>query len=417
MDSDLGRLFWSVDGDPFFDDPSYFTETSKVDVLQIDEGGSSNPASFLLSLCIPSRNVHYDDSAKPWRYEFWYGAVLKSSAKPQAMSQSKRVLGWSFMHVWAATDLTTDTTTILIAQLGTEAKRRLLNGSSDVYTQLLSHPMLVHLFILQSVAENHRRVSSDLSRSLSRQASLAPSRCACCSEECDNSTNFCSQEHFEDQETSGYTRLSKQYLLQCRQMTSFVIDNDLVQDVVLRVIEENKWVYNHWPRPETGSAEAMWKRSCETVDEGLRCQLANLKISGRYARLVEDRARIGIDECRAAINQHDAENNLKLAEESTKLTNASTKDSRSLAKLQYLAMITLPLSLASSIFGMGFFSTTSSPSGEAQLLVSSSWWYYPALALPLTAFTVLSWYSIMAWDTFRERIRRPSSKPALDDKL
>lgn len=79
-------------------------------------------------------------------------------------------------------------------------------------------------------------------------------------------------------------------------MTSLVIDNDLVQDVVLRVIEENKWVCKNWPRPEKDSAEAMWKRSCETVDEKLRWQLANLKISGRYARFVEDRARIGIDE-------------------------------------------------------------------------------------------------------------------------
>lgn len=52
MDSDLGRLFWSVDGDPFFEDPSYFTETSKVDVLEIYEGASSNPAKFLLDLCM-----------------------------------------------------------------------------------------------------------------------------------------------------------------------------------------------------------------------------------------------------------------------------------------------------------------------------------------------------------------------------
>lgn len=122
--------------------------------------------------------------------EFWYGAVLKSSAKPQAMSPSKRVLGWSFMHVWAATNLTNDTTTILIARLGTEAKDSLLNGSSGDYTQLLSHPMLVHLSILQSVSENHRGVSPDLSRSLSRQASFVPSICASCSEEFVNSTKF-----------------------------------------------------------------------------------------------------------------------------------------------------------------------------------------------------------------------------------
>ncbi|KAL8970468.1 MAG: hypothetical protein Q9197_003794 [Variospora fuerteventurae] len=213
-----------------------------------------------------------------------------------------------------------------------------------------------------------------------------------------------------------YTRLSERYLLKCRQLTSFVIDNELVQDVVRRLIEENTWVSNFWPRLDTDNAEAMWKRSSGTVDEGLRCQLANLKISNRFARLCEDRARIGIDECRAAINQHDAENNLKVAVESTKLTNASTKDSRSLAKLQYIAMITLPLSLASSIFGMGFFSTTTSPSGELQFLVSPRWWWYLALALPLTALTVISLYSIVAWDTFRERIRRPPHKPTLDNK-
>ncbi|KAI4288791.1 MAG: hypothetical protein L6R35_001944 [Caloplaca aegaea] len=96
-----------------------------------------------------------------------------------------------------------------------------------------------------------------------------------------------------------YTRLSERYLLKCRQLTSFVIDNELVQDVVRRLIEENTWVSNFWPRLETDNAEAMWKRSSGTVDEGLRCQLANLKISNRFARLCEDRARIGIDEVRS----------------------------------------------------------------------------------------------------------------------
>ncbi|KAL9021560.1 MAG: hypothetical protein Q9185_001208 [Variospora sp. 1 TL-2023] len=89
-----------------------------------------------------------------------------------------------------------------------------------------------------------------------------------------------------------YTRLSERYLLKCRQLTSFVIDNELVQDVVRRLIEENTWVSNFWPRLETDNAQAMWKRSSGTVDEGLRCQLANLKISNRFARLCEDRARI-----------------------------------------------------------------------------------------------------------------------------
>ncbi|KAL8713498.1 MAG: hypothetical protein Q9220_002360 [cf. Caloplaca sp. 1 TL-2023] len=204
-----------------------------------------------------------------------------------------------------------------------------------------------------------------------------------------------------------YGKLAERYLLICRRVTSFNIDNDLVQMVVERVIEENGWITSHWPqRKKIPSHDAvLWDQSCEAIDQALRSQLADLRVSRRYARLTEDRARIGIDECRAAIAQHDAESNLKLAAESKILADATTSDSRSLTKLQYLAMLALPLSLSSSIFGMGFFNTGPDSSGRPQLLVSSQWWWYLVLALPMTAFTVLSLYGIVAWDALRDRNR------------
>ncbi|KAL9606708.1 MAG: hypothetical protein Q9179_000148 [Wetmoreana sp. 5 TL-2023] len=209
----------------------------------------------------------------------------------------------------------------------------------------------------------------------------------------------------------------------------YTIDNDLVQGVTERVIEENRWVSTHWPgRPQIGNEALLWRQECDAIDEVLQNHLANLKTWGRYARLAEGRARIGVDEvsfsllflgyrartaklmlywtkCRAAIAQHDAESNLKLAEETKFLTQNSKADSRSLTRLQYLAMISLPLSLSSSIFGMGFFSTSTGPSGEPRLLVSPRWWYYLALAVPMTALTVVALYFMVAWEALRERSR------------
>lgn len=48
-------------------------------------------------------------------------------------------------------------------------------------------------------------------------------------------------------------------------------------------------------------------------------------------------------------------------------------------------MIFLPGSLISSIFGMGFFSTSSDPEGRGAVFAASSkWWLYFAVAIPLT---------------------------------
>lgn len=104
------------------------------------------------------------------------------------------------------------------------------------------------------------------------------------------------QEASESRMTSEYTKSSERFLLICRQLTSFIIDSDLVQGVIQRVIEENIWIGNHWPQPKAAEEAALWRRHSASIDQELHRQLANLKIYGRYARVGEDRARIGIDE-------------------------------------------------------------------------------------------------------------------------
>lgn len=47
-------------------------------------------------------------------------------------------------------------------------------------------------------------------------------------------------------------------------------------------------------------------------------------------------------------------------------------------------MIFLPASLVSSIFGMGFFNTSPRPDGSAEFTISKNWWWYLAIAIPVT---------------------------------
>lgn len=69
--------------------------------------------------------------------------------------------------------------------------------------------------------------------------------------------------------------------------------------------------------------------------------------------------------------------NLQIASESSSIALASHQDNGSLRFIQILTMIFLPGSLISSIFGMGFFSTSSGTEGNgAVFTVSGKWWLY-----------------------------------------
>jgi len=81
--------------------------------------------------------------------------------------------------------------------------------------------------------------------------------------------------------------------------------------------------------------------------------------------------------------------NLRMATESTQIARASHQDSRALRVIQILSIIFLPASLVSSIFGMGFFSTSQGDDGQALFMISNSWWLYVAISVPLTVLCLV----------------------------
>lgn len=95
-----------------------------------------------------------------------------------------------------------------------------------------------------------------------------------------------------------------------------------------------------------------------------------------------------------------------MASESTQIARASHQDSRALRYIQILSMLFLPASLVSSIFGMGFFSTSQDTHGEAIFTISHNWWLYLAISVPLTILCLLSmgWYNAV----FKSKAKRPS---------
>lgn len=78
-----------------------------------------------------------------------------------------------------------------------------------------------------------------------------------------------------------------------------------------------------------------------------------------------------------------------MARESTQIARASHQDSRALRVIQILSMLFLPASLVSSIFGMGFFSTSQGADGQAIFTISGSWWLYIAISIPLTVLSLI----------------------------
>lgn len=98
--------------------------------------------------------------------------------------------------------------------------------------------------------------------------------------------------------------------------------------------------------------------------------------------------------------------NLRMARESTQIARASHQDSRALRYIQILSMLFLPASLVSSIFGMGFFSTSQDTHGKAIFTISHNWWLYLAISVPLTILCLLSmgWYNAV----FKSKRKRPS---------
>ena len=97
-----------------------------------------------------------------------------------------------------------------------------------------------------------------------------------------------------------------------------------------------------------------------------------------------------------------------MATESTQIARASHQDSQALRGIQILSMFFLPASLVSSIFGMGFFSTSRGANGHAIFTISSSWWLYLAISVPLTVLCLMFMGGYNASLKLKARRKTPS---------
>ena len=99
-----------------------------------------------------------------------------------------------------------------------------------------------------------------------------------------------------------------------------------------------------------------------------------------------------------------------MATESTQIARASHQDSQALRIIQILSMLFLPASLVSSIFGMGFFSTSQGTDGQATLLISKNWWLYVAISVPLTVLCLgfMGGWNMLAYRKWGIRRARPA---------
>ena len=101
-----------------------------------------------------------------------------------------------------------------------------------------------------------------------------------------------------------------------------------------------------------------------------------------------------------------------MATESTQIARASHQDSRALRVIQILSMLFLPASLVSSIFGMGFFSTSQGTDGQAVFTISKSWWLYLAISLPLTVLCLMfmGFHNVSSKSTKRRKVPLDTEK-------
>ena len=96
--------------------------------------------------------------------------------------------------------------------------------------------------------------------------------------------------------TDTFAERSQNLLFMCRQFSAFLLDSDLAQSLVERIVKENEWVSRHLPIQATQGEVKGWQHDSESADERLHELLDGFKARSRYAQMYEQRAKIGIDE-------------------------------------------------------------------------------------------------------------------------
>ncbi|KAI1335996.1 hypothetical protein F5Y15DRAFT_427552 [Xylariaceae sp. FL0016] len=326
-------------------------------------------------------------SRDEFRYQIWYTAVLRSDGDSfqtqfksanQTLEFTRQYAYWQRFLMWAdyrhqnhGTGPAGGTTTYMIWRCPRKAKQAFLStfiGESGL--RLLDHPMAVHAFFTEKIVLHTHDFLAYFSNPLYQWENRAS----------------------ELRTPDDYTERSRAFLALARQIHQISTDYDILAASIEYLRVQATWLGAALRDQSTidGSTNSI-QHDFEDTFENLEKEV---KLIGVYTKLYLERSKIGVDECFAMTNQRDSELNIQIAQ-------ASHQDNRSLRIIQVLTVIFLPGSLISSIFGMGFFSTSLLDNGTAVFTVSRHIWVYFVLSVPLTAVIM----AVMLYYQWRDKTK------------
>lgn len=94
----------------------------------------------------------------------------------------------------------------------------------------------------------------------------------------------------------------------------------------------------------------------------------------------------------------------KLSERMHALTEKGTQDAAAIKVLTILTLIYLPATVVSNFFSTSFVNLQTSPGMSNHVVVSSDWWIFVAASVPLTLFTLYTWW---VWTRIKAYNRYP----------
>ncbi|KAI7474653.1 hypothetical protein KC357_g5150 [Hortaea werneckii] len=143
----------------------------------------------------------------------------------------------------------------------------------------------------------------------------------------------------------------------------------------------------------------------EEIQQVITCHRMLLQCEHGRSQALENRLRNQIDLAFHIRTQHDS----MVASQIAELARA---DSVSMKGISILGLVFLPGTFVSALFGMNFFDLAQNHQGQYVLAVSSNFWLYWAVTVPLTLGTVLLW---QLW--YRRAIPKPRSHNPLSPRL
>ncbi|KAL8745835.1 MAG: hypothetical protein Q9190_002064 [Brigantiaea leucoxantha] len=108
-------------------------------------------------------------------------------------------------------------------------------------------------------------------------------------------------------------------------------------------------------------------------------------------------------------SQNDSRTNISIAEASRRIALETRMDSDAMKTIAALTMVYLPGTFVATLFGMVFF-TVSSTGAETRFSVNSKWWIYLSATIPLTMVTVAVWLGWVKWKIWKRKQFEENSK-------